>query len=389
MFTYGNMQWYPFSPVNRDGRAHVHQFHPSHCDVTSGYPSHAYLSAPAPLECSNAPPYIRKTGSIEQLDIEKVLGAFEGNHDLLSSAIHAALHSVPEQHGFHGEKGETLPLATTCPPKTLNQQCQLRLPSIKTTHMAANVMSEECDLGYSSFSDIALFPEVPDITNCSGNSDDLFEDITSSFDETFECALGTESIAKPAVTISDVSVKQEPNQVNRPNYTASHFKEIPHCQYPGYVNEILPISSCAFFSSQVLITDSPVATMTANVKNSVPWCVLCDKSFQTRSALKMHMASHRGNRPHWCPYCDKSFTQKSTLRTHIRVHTGEKPYACEQCTRAFGDYSTFRKHVRIHTGERPYTCDVCQKGFTQSGNMLRHREVHFKKSKKVKCEKSL
>lgn len=261
---------------------------------------------------------------------------------------------------------------------------QLRLPSIKSTsNVAANLMSEECDLGYSSFTDLPSMAEVIDSFNCSNNSD-MFSEANPSFEDIIDDVL--EHIDR-VVPVSETLLKQEDDHSSKPRCDGStaitHItppKLIQYQQSQNYVPDYsyIPTYPNVFNQAYFMIPGSTHMPEAANI--AIPYCNICNKSFQTKTCLRVHMRSHRGERPHICSYCDKCFTQKSTLRTHIRTHTGEKPYVCKYCSRAFSDYSTFRKHVRVHTGEKPYVCDVCKKGFTQSGNMLRHREVHFKKS---------
>ncbi|XP_053406620.1 zinc finger protein 852-like, partial [Mercenaria mercenaria] len=272
---------------------------------------------------------------------------------------------------------------------------ELRLPTIKTSaNVAANVMSEESDLGYCSFSDISALQEISDTIDYSHGSDDIFDDVKSNFSDLIDDVL--DSIDNNDL-IKTESVLQESDMVT--NITESKVLEPIQEVFVHTAKQSAPVSPDNYFE-QVKIPNAhtlpacvpyfiaPTAYLNTNTGSFHIdcYCHVCDKYFQTKSSLRVHMRQHRGERPHHCPYCQKSFTQKSTLRTHVRTHTGERPYTCNFCARAFSDYSTFRKHVRVHTGEKPYTCDVCKKSFTQSGNMIRHREVHFKKShKKREC----
>ena len=47
-------------------------------------------------------------------------------------------------------------------------------------------------------------------------------------------------------------------------------------------------------------------------------CELCDKSFNQKNALQIHLKKHSGEKPHKCEYCDNAFTQKGNLKTHIK-----------------------------------------------------------------------
>lgn len=62
-----------------------------------------------------------------------------------------------------------------------------------------------------------------------------------------------------------------------------------------------------------------------------------------------------GERPFPCTLCEKAFNQKSALQVHVKKHTGERPYRCEHCAMGFTQKSNMKLHVkRAHSyaGER-------------------------------------
>ena len=47
-------------------------------------------------------------------------------------------------------------------------------------------------------------------------------------------------------------------------------------------------------------------------------CQICNKAFNQKNALNIHLKKHTGEKPHKCDYCELSFSQKGNLKTHIK-----------------------------------------------------------------------
>ncbi|XP_061727623.1 zinc finger protein ZFP2-like isoform X2 [Cydia pomonella] len=108
-------------------------------------------------------------------------------------------------------------------------------------------------------------------------------------------------------------------------------------------------------------------------------CEMCGKKCQNNIALKYHIRSHTGEKPHACPHCPKHYSTPVALQTHLLKHTGERPFKCELCGKAFTQKTMLQKHKTVHTGEKPYACDICGKAFTQSGSVHTHVKYVHKK----------
>ena len=48
-------------------------------------------------------------------------------------------------------------------------------------------------------------------------------------------------------------------------------------------------------------------------------CAICNKAFNQKGALQIHMSGHTGDKPHSCDFCPATFSQKGNLRAHIQV----------------------------------------------------------------------
>ena len=74
-----------------------------------------------------------------------------------------------------------------------------------------------------------------------------------------------------------------------------------------------------------------------------------------------------------CDVCNKTFKSKSYLKIHKRTHSGKKPYKCEK-----GDLT---RHMLVHNGKKDFQCFVCLKEF-QRKEHLKQRMVSHTKEKK-------
>lgn len=57
---------------------------------------------------------------------------------------------------------------------------------------------------------------------------------------------------------------------------------------------------------------------------------------------------------------------------------GERPFKCTQCDRAFNQKGALRIHMSKHTGVKPHPCDFCPMSFAQRGNLRAHIQVFFR-----------
>ena len=114
-------------------------------------------------------------------------------------------------------------------------------------------------------------------------------------------------------------------------------------------------------------------------------CDKCEKAFTVSSNLKSHKLTHTDERPFKCNKCPKAFSRSLHLKMHKRIHTGERPFKCDKCPQIFSQSQNLKRHERIHTKERPFKCDTCPKTFTQSQNLKRHLRIH-REERRFKCD---
>uniref|UniRef100_A0A1Q3F2K4 Putative transcriptional repressor salm n=1 Tax=Culex tarsalis TaxID=7177 RepID=A0A1Q3F2K4_CULTA len=92
-------------------------------------------------------------------------------------------------------------------------------------------------------------------------------------------------------------------------------------------------------------------------KDGVLICLMCPKTFKSRTTLKMHILNHQGKLPHECKDCGSRFDRKIYLERHRqRYHNGiNAPAAiarvrCKFCPRTFLQAAQLATHVRgVHS----------------------------------------
>ncbi|KAM4565529.1 uncharacterized protein V3H82_014644 [Fundulus diaphanus] len=91
---------------------------------------------------------------------------------------------------------------------------------------------------------------------------------------------------------------------------------------------------------------------TAPVANQ---CGVCMRVLSCPRALRLHQATHLGERPFPCKLCGRSFSTKGSLRAHLATHRARPPNAralnsCPLCPRKFTNALVLQHHIRLHLG---------------------------------------
>ena len=58
--------------------------------------------------------------------------------------------------------------------------------------------------------------------------------------------------------------------------------------------------------------------------------------------------------------------------TSILFSTGERPFVCGMCNKAFNQKNALQIHLKKYSGERPHKCSYCPLAFIQKGNLKTH-----------------
>uniref|UniRef100_A0A8C7X2U0 Spalt-like transcription factor 2 n=1 Tax=Oryzias sinensis TaxID=183150 RepID=A0A8C7X2U0_9TELE len=91
----------------------------------------------------------------------------------------------------------------------------------------------------------------------------------------------------------------------------------------------------------------------SNLKNNQ--CGVCLRVLSCPRALRLHQATHLGERPFPCKICGRSFSTKGSLRSHLATHHARPPNvraqnSCPLCQRKFTNALVLQHHIRMHLG---------------------------------------
>ncbi|XP_053716771.1 sal-like protein 2 [Synchiropus splendidus] len=84
-------------------------------------------------------------------------------------------------------------------------------------------------------------------------------------------------------------------------------------------------------------------------------CGVCLRVLSCPRALRLHQATHMGERPFPCKLCGRSFSTKGSLRAHLATHRARPPNSralnsCPLCPRKFTNALVLQHHIRLHLG---------------------------------------
>lgn len=78
------------------------------------------------------------------------------------------------------------------------------------------------------------------------------------------------------------------------------------------------------------------------VKNKMPYCTSCTRTFTTAAAVRQHLATSSSAHPH-CHVCDRNFGSESSLNQHLGTSRCHR-FHCRDCNIAFTNQGALSQH---------------------------------------------
>ncbi|XP_078544839.1 transcriptional regulator Kaiso-like isoform X1 [Lissotriton helveticus] len=82
-------------------------------------------------------------------------------------------------------------------------------------------------------------------------------------------------------------------------------------------------------------------------------CLVCKRSYVSRTSLKRHYNVHSWERKYPCHYCEKVYALAEYRTKHEVIHTGEKRYQCLTCGGSFINHRIMSNHMKSAHNQDP------------------------------------
>uniref|UniRef100_A0A3Q3WW40 C2H2-type domain-containing protein n=1 Tax=Mola mola TaxID=94237 RepID=A0A3Q3WW40_MOLML len=102
-------------------------------------------------------------------------------------------------------------------------------------------------------------------------------------------------------------------------------------------------------------TTTTTSTPSLPIPQAANQCGVCLRVLSCPRALRLHQATHLGERPFPCKLCGRSFSTKGSLRAHLATHRARPANSralnsCPLCPRKFTNALVLQHHIRLHLG---------------------------------------
>jgi uncharacterized Zn-finger protein len=158
---------------------------------------------------------------------------------------------------------------------------------------------------------------------------------------------------------------------NKGAWQSSHYNQMKfqsYLKYPSCRTKVYWECACAVAPGSDLNVALQVLGDEYSLRKHVDMhrpfaCLRCEKRFDARHNLNMHMRVHEGGQTFTCVVCSRTLMSATRLRIHMRYHTGEQPRHCSLCPASFKEITPLKTHMRKVHNVKPYACEHCNHRF--------------------------
>ncbi|XP_068632186.1 zinc finger protein 93-like [Battus philenor] len=121
-------------------------------------------------------------------------------------------------------------------------------------------------------------------------------------------------------------------------------------------------------------------------------CDLCQRKFNSKKMIILHMDYHNKNSPLLCLYCDREFYFKSMLNKHVKYAHAKEASTRFRCRFCHGYYKTLKEkwdhEWQVHRVRKIVAdCSMCDSKFRKYSELKRHcsimHDLHIPPAKKL------
>ncbi|TKS92938.1 Sal-like protein 2 [Collichthys lucidus] len=114
-------------------------------------------------------------------------------------------------------------------------------------------------------------------------------------------------------------------------------------------------NAAGLMTSQGVSGSGTTTTPSLPTAQAANQCGVCLRVLSCPRALRLHQATHLGERPFPCKLCGRSFSTKGSLRAHLATHRARPANSralnsCPLCPRKFTNALVLQHHIRLHLG---------------------------------------
>ena len=242
---------------------------------------------------------------------------------------------------------------------------------------------------------------------------------TTSPDKVFtpanQCHICDKTFANPYNVKLHIKVDHEQTEVFKcslckqsfkfQNQLQMHISSVHPTQSKSYTCEVLLCGKTFAQNSHLELHmkmdhQKPSGAGGGEIINNVQFkCKYCEKAFDQKKALSIHVTKSHKFRPNGennlnnlfeCKHCDKVFGEEKALNAHVaRSHENTYAFKCDSCALAFKLKPELEMHRKIshknNVPTHPFKCDSCVLAFKLKTELELHKMIHHEKSN-FKCK---